>query len=99
VLWVGDVFGDRRGESDDVVLHLGFDLIDPFDGEVAAIPNGVGGSLRDHARAGERLRRGNFDAQPAAVLVFVGPDAADLQARITCNQLSLPLPALPIPSF
>ena len=73
---VGDVLGDGGGEGDDVVADFGFDLVDAGDGEVAAVADGVGGGLRDEAEAGEGLRGGGFDGEPAAVFVLVGPDAA-----------------------
>ena len=73
---VGDVLGDGGGEGDDVVADFGFDLVDAVDGEGAAVADGVGGGLGDEAEAGEGLRGGGFDGEPAAVLVLVGPDAA-----------------------
>ena len=73
---VGDVLGDGGGEGDDVVADFGFDLVDAVDGEVALVADGVGGGLGDEAERGEGLGGGDFDGEPAAVLVFVGPDAA-----------------------
>ena len=70
------MFGDGGGEGDDVVADFGFDLLDAGDGEVAAVADGVGAGWRDEAEAGEGLRGGGFDGEPAAVLVLVGPDAA-----------------------
>jgi len=70
------VLGYGGGEGDDVVADLGFDLVDAGDGEVAAVADGVGGGLRDQAEAGESLGGGGLNGEPAAVLVFVGPDAA-----------------------
>ena len=56
VLGAGDVFGDGGGEGDNVVLHLGFDLVDAGDSRSCRfIANGVGGLLRDHSGAGEGL--------------------------------------------
>src|SRR5260370_14182758 len=81
-----DVLGDGGGEGDDVVLALGFDLVDAGDGEVAAVADGVGGLLRDEAEAGESLRGGDLDGEPAAVLVLVGPDAAHGGASVAGDQ-------------
>ena len=77
-----DVFGDRGREGDHVVPDLGFDLVDAFDGEVAAVANSVGGRLRYEAGGGQRLRCGGFDSQPAAILILIGPDAAHLFAGV-----------------
>jgi hypothetical protein len=87
---VGDVFGDGGGEGDDVVADFGFDLVDAVDGEVAAVADGVGGGLGDEAEAGEGLRGGDFDGEPAAVLVLVGPDAAHGGACVAGDHRKLP---------
>ncbi len=80
-----DVLGDGGGEGDDVVADFGFDLVDAGDGERAFLGDGVGGGLRNEAGGGEGLRGGDLDAQPAAVLVLVGPDAAELGAGVARN--------------
>jgi hypothetical protein len=59
------------------------------DGEVAAIADGVGGGLGDEAEAGERLRGGGLDGEPAAVLIFVGPDAAHGRTCVTGDHFEL----------
>ena len=82
VLGVVDVLGDGGGEGDDVVADFGLDLVDAGDGEVALVADGVGGGLRDEAEFGEGLRGGGFDGEPAAVLVFVGPDLAHRGASV-----------------
>ena len=76
------MLGDGGGEGDDVVADFGFDLVDAGDGEVAVVADGVGGGLRDEAEAGEGLRGGGLDGEPAAVLVLVGPDAAHGRACV-----------------
>ena len=76
------MLGDRGGEGDDVVADFGFDLVDAGDGEVAFLGDGVGGGLGDKAGVGEGLRCGGLDAEPATVLVLVGPDAAELRAGV-----------------
>ena len=45
-----DLLGDRGGEGDDVVLHLGFDLVDAIDVEAALLANGLGGGLGARCR-------------------------------------------------
>ena len=87
---VGDVLGDGGGEGDDVVADFGFDLVDAVDGEVAAVTDSVGCGLGDDAGAGEGLRGGDLDGEPAAVLVFVGPDAAHVGARVAGDQAVVP---------
>ena len=81
-----DLFGDRRGEGDDVVLHLGFDLVDARHVEAALFADGLGGRLRNDAGLGQRFGGGDFHLQPGAELVFVTPDAAHLGAGITSDQ-------------
>ncbi len=80
-----DVLGDGGGEGDDVVLDLGFDLIDAVDGEGAALADGVGRGLRDEAELREGLGCCDFNGKPALVLVGVGPDAAHLGAGIAVD--------------
>ena len=75
-----DVLGYRGGEGDDVVLDLGFNLVDAVDGEGGLVADGVGGFLGDDSGFGEGLRGGDFDLEPAAVFIFVGPDAGHLGA-------------------
>jgi hypothetical protein len=77
------VFGYGGGEGDDVVLDLGFDLVDAVNGEGAAIANGVGSGLWDEGEFGERLGGGDLDGEPAAILIFVGPDFAHCGASVT----------------
>src|SRR5437762_7715751 len=80
-----DVFGDGSGEGDDVVTNFGLDLVDAVDCEGSAIADGVGGRLRDEAEFGESLGGGDFNGEPAAVFVGVGPDAAHLRASVTSD--------------
>ena len=90
VLGVVDVLGDGGGEGDDVVADLGLDLVDAVDGEVALVADGVGGGLRDEAELGEGLGGGDFDREPAAVFVGVGPDAAHRGASVTGDHRLFP---------
>jgi hypothetical protein len=70
-------------EGDDIVADFGLDFIDAVDGEVAAVADGVCGGLGDEAETGEGLRGGGLDVEPAAELVFVGPDSAHGRACVT----------------
>ena len=85
-----DVLGDGGGEGDYVVSDFGFDLLDARDGEAAAIADGVGGDLGHDACGGEGLGSCDFDAEPAAVFVFVGPDAAHLGQRVAGDHVWVP---------
>ena len=87
-----DVLGNGGGEGDDVVLDCGFDLVDALDGEGGLVADGVGGFAGDDAGVGEGLRGGDFHLEPAAVLVFVGPDARHLGAGVAGDHGSI-LPA------
>ncbi len=84
-----NLLGDGGGEGDDVVFHLGLDLVDAVDLEAALLANGLGGRLRHHAGFGQRLGGGDFDVQPGLKLVLVTPDAAHLGAGIACDQREL----------
>ena len=80
------MLGDGGGEGDDVVTDFGFDLVDAVDGEGALVADGVGGGLRDEAEFGEGLGGGDLYGEPAAVLVFIGPDAAHSGTCVAGNQ-------------
>ncbi len=84
-----DLLGDGGGEGDDVVADLVLDFVDASDGEVAAGGDGVGGSLGDEAETGEGLGCGGLDREPAAELVFVGPDAAHGRTCVTGDHRGL----------
>jgi len=79
-------FRNRRGKGDDVVPHLGLDLLNPFDPEIRALANGSGSLFRNHSSFGEGLRSSNLDREPGPKAVFITPDAAHLRACVTRNQ-------------
>ncbi len=90
-----DLLGHRRGEGDDVVLHLRFDLVDTRDLERGTfLFDGARGGLRNNAGFGERLAGGNLNLQPAAEFIFVTPNRAHLRACITSDQGELRLSGL-----
>ena len=80
--------------SDLVVADFGFDLVDAVDGKGSLVADGVGGGLGDEAEFGEGLGGGDLDGEPAAVLVFVGPDAAHSGACVAGNHRYFPKVAL-----
>ncbi len=76
------MFGYGGGEGDDVVLDLGFDLVNAVYGEGSLVANGVRGGKWDEAEFGEGLGGGDFDGEPATVFVFVRPDFAHCGACV-----------------
>lgn len=78
-------FGDRRGESNDVVLDLALDLEDSRDGEGGMFAQLAGGLRGDDALIGESSARCEFDFQPLLVLVLITPDGAHCGAGIAGN--------------
>ena len=81
-----NVLGDGGGEGNDVVADFGFDLVDAVDGKGSLVADGVGGGLWDEAEFGKGLGGGDFDSEPAAVFVLVGPDAAHGGASVAGYQ-------------
>src|SRR3984957_3571412 len=85
-----DLLGYCSGEGDDVVLHLGFDLVDAVEVEAALFAHGLGGRLRHQSGLGERFRGCELDLEPGLKLVLVTPDAADVGAGVTSNHRTTP---------
>ena len=81
-----DFLGHSSGEGDDVVLHLGFDLVDAIEVEVTLFADGDGRRLRHQSGFGERFSGCQFDLEPGAELVLVAPDMPHFGAGITCDQ-------------
>ncbi len=71
-------FGHRRGEGDDVVFDLGFNLEDAFNVEIGARADRLGCVFRHNAGGGQRFGGGDFDRQPGAEAVLIAPDASHL---------------------
>jgi hypothetical protein len=80
------VLGDGGSEGDDVMTDFGLDLVDAVDGEGTLVTDGVGGGLGDEAEFGKGLGGGDLDGEPAAIFVFVGPDAAHGGTCVAGNQ-------------
>jgi hypothetical protein len=87
-----DLLRYRSGEGDDVMLHLGLDLMDACQIEVGLVADRHGGLLRHDAVLGQRFAGGGFHFQPHAVLVLVGPDGAHAGPCVACDQTSISLP-------
>ena len=85
-----DLFGDRGGEGDDVVLR---DLLDRFDarhvepGARAQLRRGV---RRDHPGFGHRLCGGELDLQPRLVAALLAPDRAHCRIGVPRNHDECP---------
>ena len=81
--------GDRGREGDDVVLHLGLDLLNAGGGNAGFGGDGFGGRRGNHAVFGQHGARRRLHLQPAAVLVLFRPDAAHRRAGIAVDQRQL----------
>ena len=81
--------GHRRGEGDDVVFDLGFNLEDAVNAEVGTRVDRLGGFFRHDAGGGQSFGRGDFDRKPGAEAVFVAPDASHLGPRIAWDHGAL----------
>ena len=88
-----DLFRDRCGESQDIVLDFGFELGDALEIEITFAADGLRGVLRHQAGFGENFAGGDLHLQPGAELVFVAPDAAHLRPRVTLDQCSASTPS------
>ena len=89
---VVDFLGDGGGEANDVVIERFFEFTLAGDeaGEVGEPLVGAGlhfgeVGLRDDTLGGERLAGEQFDLQPDAEFIFVGPDGPHLRAGIARN--------------
>ena len=60
-----DLFRNRRGEGNDVMLHLGLDLVNTRDLEAALFAHGLGRRLRHNAGLGQRF--GSSDSTSSQV--------------------------------
>ena len=70
--------GHGRGEGDDVMFDLGFDLEDAFNAEIGARMDGLCGIFRHDARGSQRFGGSDFDREPGAETVLIAPDASHL---------------------
>src|SRR5208283_3557524 len=89
---VVNLLGDGGGEADDVMVERFFEFALAGDeaGQVGEPLVGTGFhfggvGLGDDALGGERLAGEQFNLQPEAELVFVGPDGPHLRSGITRN--------------
>ena len=81
--------GNGGGESNDVVLHFGFDLVNALRRSTGLFGDGVGGGLGNDAVLGKYRTGRRLHLQPAAILVVVGPDASHRGAGIALDQRQL----------
>ena len=81
---LADMLGQMGEEGDDIMLHLGLDLIDPVDIEldVFCLPDSLDRRLRHHTQLGQLLRRMRLDQVPDLVLVLVRPDGGHFRTGI-----------------
>src|SRR6267143_1980282 len=86
---IADGFTHGHCESDNVVLHAGFQFLDADDIDFGANPNRGGGILRDLARFGKCFGGCQLDFQPLCELVRVTPNLPHLLAGITWDQFFL----------
>src|SRR5207237_2091890 len=82
------VLSYSRREVDHIMVHCGFDLIDPLEPEVRPLADSFGSLFRHHASFGQSVRGGDLNRQPGAKAVLIAPNAAYLRAGITWNQVS-----------
>jgi len=80
-------------KGNDVVLHLGFDLLNAGNGEACLGRDRFGRVGGDDTALGQHRARCGFHLQPAAVFCFLGPDAAHGRACVTFDQRVAPWPA------
>ena len=78
-------FRNRRGECDDVVPNLCLNLLDAFQFEASALPDGLGSLFRDQSGRREGFRSGHLYREPGAKAVVVAPDAAHFGTGVAGN--------------
>src|SRR3989442_10375553 len=85
-----DAFAHRHRKRDDVVLDLGFELVNARHVDLRAPANRRRRLFGDLSGLGKRVCRGYLHFQPAGELIRVAPDAAHFFARVSWNQILLP---------
>src|ERR1035437_8513319 len=78
--------GHRRGEGDNVVLHLRLNLLDACGGATRLGGNGLSRRGGNHPILGQYCARSRLHLQPAAVFVLFRPDAAHRRPCIAFDQ-------------
>ncbi len=81
---LADMFGEVREESDDVVLDLTLNLVDPLNVElhVLGFPAGLGRALWDHAQFRLRVASMRLNLEPDAEFRLWRPDGDHVGAGI-----------------
>src|SRR5437868_10447786 len=85
-----DFFPNRGGERDYVMLHLGFNRLDPRQVEVGALPNSFSGRVGYQTSLGQALGGRNFHLQPCAKAIVLAPNAPHFGSRVPGNQVFMP---------
>ena len=89
-----DVLGDARQERDDIVLDLGFDLVDAVDVETPALLHRLGHGFRNQPELGHRLSRQRLDLEPDAKLGLRLPNASHVGSAVAGDHARRPFPAM-----
>jgi hypothetical protein len=79
---ITDRVAHGHGESNDIVLYAGFDLMDLRDIDFGAGSDCGCRILRDLARFGESLGGCQFDFQPLCKLIRIAPNVTHLLACV-----------------
>src|ERR1700757_3471141 len=80
-----DDLSHRSGKGDDVVAHLGLDLLDAFEAKAGTLADRLGCLLWDEASLGQGLRGRYFYRQPGLEAVFLAPDAPHVRTGIAAD--------------
>src|SRR5208283_464526 len=88
-------FSDRHRKGNYVMLHLGFELIDPRNIHLGPCAERSSRLRRHLPSFGKRFRRGQLHIKPSPVTVFVAPDLAHLYSRVAWNHLGFSMSHTP----
>src|SRR5580698_4026148 len=83
-------FADGHRESDDIVLHARFDVVDAGGVSLGIGPQLCGDVFRHDSGFGKRFGRGELNLEPLGVFVRVAPDAAHFRPGVTWNHDTSP---------
>src|SRR5690606_17523321 len=82
---VADIFGKVGEKGDDVMLGLAFDLFDPVDIEIAALPHRFCGGFGDDTELRLSIAGMRLDLEPDTEFALRLPDRSHFGAGITGN--------------
>src|SRR6202022_3600910 len=89
-----DMLGEVGQKRDHVVMRHVLYLVDALDLEGAALSDGAGRTLGDHAECGLSIAGMGLDLEPDPIPVFRRPDAGHLRTTIARDHCSAASPAL-----